>query len=78
MYGRLTKDKNTEKFFKVFYDRMKEAQTEIKNTVSVNTGDSMSGKSGSDDNKDTPKKDIHAGRGSKSRSAGNISEVQQL
>ncbi|XP_064604842.1 inositol 1,4,5-trisphosphate receptor-like isoform X2 [Liolophura sinensis] len=72
MYGRLTKDKNTEKFFKVFYDRMKEAQTEIKNTVSVNTGDSMSGKSSSDDNKDTPKKDIHAGRGSKNRLNGPV------
>lgn len=37
MYTRLTSDKRSDVFFKVFYDRMKEAQQEIKNTVSVNT-----------------------------------------
>ena len=30
-------DKRTDTFFKVFYDRMKDAQQEIKNTVTVNT-----------------------------------------
>lgn len=32
-------DKKSEKFFKVFYDRMKLAQQEIKATVTVNTSD---------------------------------------
>ncbi|XP_017271430.1 inositol 1,4,5-trisphosphate receptor type 1 isoform X1 [Kryptolebias marmoratus] len=36
---RLTDDKNSEKFFRVFYDRMKSAQQEIKATVTVNTSD---------------------------------------
>ncbi|XP_037535811.1 inositol 1,4,5-trisphosphate receptor type 1 [Nematolebias whitei] len=36
---RLTDDKNSEKFFRVFYDRMKLAQQEIKATVTVNTSD---------------------------------------
>nr|XP_054595618.1 inositol 1,4,5-trisphosphate receptor type 1 isoform X2 [Nothobranchius furzeri] len=38
-YSRLTDDKNSEKFFRVFYDRMKSAQQEIKATVTVNTSD---------------------------------------
>ncbi|XP_064633177.1 inositol 1,4,5-trisphosphate receptor-like isoform X3 [Lineus longissimus] len=38
---RLTCDKNSEKFFKVFYERMREAQVEIKATGMVNTGDSL-------------------------------------
>uniref|UniRef100_A0A4W3IX07 Inositol 1,4,5-trisphosphate receptor n=1 Tax=Callorhinchus milii TaxID=7868 RepID=A0A4W3IX07_CALMI len=38
-YCRLTEDKKSEKFFKVFYDRMKVAQQEIKATVTVNTSD---------------------------------------
>nr|XP_015202835.1 PREDICTED: inositol 1,4,5-trisphosphate receptor type 1 isoform X14 [Lepisosteus oculatus] len=38
-YCRLTEDKKSEKFFKVFYDRMKLAQQEIKATVTVNTSD---------------------------------------
>ncbi|XP_028303990.1 inositol 1,4,5-trisphosphate receptor type 1 isoform X11 [Gouania willdenowi] len=37
-YNRLTGDKS-EKFFKVFYERMKLAQQEIKATVTVNTSD---------------------------------------
>ncbi len=45
-------DKNTEKLFKVFYDRMREAQAEIKATVSVNTADGLSGKSTEGDGKD--------------------------
>uniref|UniRef100_A0A8C5XKS6 Inositol 1,4,5-trisphosphate receptor n=1 Tax=Microcebus murinus TaxID=30608 RepID=A0A8C5XKS6_MICMU len=36
-FCRLTEDKKSEKFFKVFYDRMKVAQQEIKATVTVNT-----------------------------------------
>ena len=42
---RLTSDKNSEKFFKVFYDRMRDAQAEIKATVSVNTTDTLNNKS---------------------------------
>ncbi|XP_062255955.1 inositol 1,4,5-trisphosphate receptor type 1 [Platichthys flesus] len=38
-FCRLTEDKKSEKFFRVFYDRMKLAQLEIKATVSVNTSD---------------------------------------
>ncbi|XP_060713504.1 inositol 1,4,5-trisphosphate receptor type 1 isoform X4 [Tachysurus vachellii] len=36
---RLTRDNKSEKFFKVFYERMKLAQQEIKATVTVNTSD---------------------------------------
>ena len=32
-------DNKSEKFFKVFHDRMKEAQTDIKATVSVNVSE---------------------------------------
>ncbi|XP_028854499.1 inositol 1,4,5-trisphosphate receptor type 1 isoform X2 [Denticeps clupeoides] len=38
-FCRLTDDKKSEKFFRVFYDRMKAAQQEIKATVTVNTSD---------------------------------------
>uniref|UniRef100_A0A3P9QC67 Inositol 1,4,5-trisphosphate receptor n=1 Tax=Poecilia reticulata TaxID=8081 RepID=A0A3P9QC67_POERE len=38
-YNRLTGDNKSEKFFKVFYERMKLAQQEIKATVTVNTSD---------------------------------------
>ncbi|XP_036426725.1 inositol 1,4,5-trisphosphate receptor type 1 isoform X2 [Colossoma macropomum] len=38
-FKRLTEDKKSEKFFRVFYDRMKAAQQEIKATVTVNTSD---------------------------------------
>jgi hypothetical protein len=37
----LMAERRTDTFFKVFYDRMKEAQMEIKNTVSVNTTDTQ-------------------------------------
>uniref|UniRef100_A0A672N4Q5 Inositol 1,4,5-trisphosphate receptor n=1 Tax=Sinocyclocheilus grahami TaxID=75366 RepID=A0A672N4Q5_SINGR len=60
-FKRLTEDKNSEKFFRVFYDRMKAAQLEIKATVTVNTSDL--GNKRRDDNtpdKDTPQR----GRGS--------------
>lgn len=35
-YHQLHKQKKSEKFFKVFYDRMQLAQKEIRSTVSVN------------------------------------------
>lgn len=38
-FQRLTGDNKSEKFFKVFYERMKLAQQEIKATVTVNTSD---------------------------------------
>uniref|UniRef100_A0A8C4ZUA4 Inositol 1,4,5-trisphosphate receptor n=1 Tax=Gadus morhua TaxID=8049 RepID=A0A8C4ZUA4_GADMO len=38
-FARLTGDNKSEKFFKVFYERMKLAQQEIKATVTVNTSD---------------------------------------
>lgn len=38
-YHRLTGDNKSEKFFKVFNERMKLAQQEIKATVTVNTSD---------------------------------------
>ncbi|XP_070192864.1 inositol 1,4,5-trisphosphate-gated calcium channel ITPR1-like isoform X2 [Littorina saxatilis] len=41
IFTMLMSDKRTDTFFKVFYDRMKDAQQEIKNTVSVNTTDTQ-------------------------------------
>lgn len=54
-FSRLTDDKNSEKFFRVFYDRMKSAQLEIKATVTVNTSD-LGNRKREDDNvdKDVP------------------------
>ena len=41
---RFTSDeKNSEKFFRVLHDRMKEAQSEIKANIVVNTGDPLGG-----------------------------------
>ncbi len=54
-FARLTTDKSSEKFFKVFYERMREAQAEIKATVSVNTGDGLGG--GKTDEKDANNRD---------------------
>lgn len=42
LYNRLTKDKNSEGFVKVFHDKMRDAQSEIKNTISVNTSITLS------------------------------------
>ncbi|GFO15669.1 inositol 1,4,5-trisphosphate receptor type 1, partial [Plakobranchus ocellatus] len=39
IYQRLTTDKDADIFFKVFFDRMRDAQAEIRNTVTVNTSD---------------------------------------
>ncbi|MED6283466.1 Inositol 1,4,5-trisphosphate receptor type 1 [Characodon lateralis] len=50
-FCRLTDDKNSEKFFRVFYDRMKSAQQEIKATVTVNTSD-LGNKRRDDDSQD--------------------------
>uniref|UniRef100_S4RRE5 Inositol 1,4,5-trisphosphate receptor, type 2 n=1 Tax=Petromyzon marinus TaxID=7757 RepID=S4RRE5_PETMA len=54
-YRRLTEDKKSEKFFRVFYERMKAAQQEIKATVTVNTAE-LGGESKEDDGaeKDLP------------------------
>uniref|UniRef100_A0A3Q3WHJ7 Uncharacterized protein n=1 Tax=Mola mola TaxID=94237 RepID=A0A3Q3WHJ7_MOLML len=52
---RLTGDNKSEKFFKVFYERMKLAQQEIKATVTVNTSDLGSKKKDEEaPDKDTP------------------------
>uniref|UniRef100_A0AAV2M6F2 Inositol 1,4,5-trisphosphate receptor n=1 Tax=Knipowitschia caucasica TaxID=637954 RepID=A0AAV2M6F2_KNICA len=54
-YHRLTGDNKSEKFFKVFYERMKLAQQEIKATVTVNTSDLGSKKKEEEPpDKDTP------------------------
>lgn len=54
---RLTRDNKSEKFFKVFYERMKLAQQEIKATVTVNTSDLGSKRKDEDTNdKETPAK----------------------
>ncbi|XP_051776949.1 inositol 1,4,5-trisphosphate receptor type 1-like isoform X1 [Erpetoichthys calabaricus] len=50
-FCRLTEDRKSEKFFKVFYDRMKLAQQEIKATVTVNTSD-LGNKKKDDDSSD--------------------------
>ncbi|XP_066519930.1 inositol 1,4,5-trisphosphate-gated calcium channel ITPR1 isoform X4 [Hoplias malabaricus] len=56
-FKRLTEDKKSEKFFRVFYDRMKAAQLEIKATVTVNTSD-LSNKRRDDhsSDRDTPQR----------------------
>nr|XP_056723260.1 inositol 1,4,5-trisphosphate receptor type 1 isoform X2 [Euleptes europaea] len=53
-FCRLTEDKKSEKFFKVFYDRMKVAQQEIKATVTVNTSDLGNKKKDNDSDRDVP------------------------
>ncbi|KAF7646937.1 hypothetical protein LDENG_00180360, partial [Lucifuga dentata] len=54
-YHRLMGDNKSEKFFKVFYERMKLAQQEIKATVTVNTSDLGSKKKDEEPpDKDTP------------------------
>uniref|UniRef100_A0A8C4YBT6 Inositol 1,4,5-trisphosphate receptor n=1 Tax=Gopherus evgoodei TaxID=1825980 RepID=A0A8C4YBT6_9SAUR len=54
-FCRLTEDKKSEKFFKVFYDRMKVAQQEIKATVTVNTSDLGNKKKDEDSDRDAPR-----------------------
>ena len=53
-FCRLTEDKKSEKFFKVFYDRMKVAQQEIKATVTVNTSDLGNKKKEDEVDRDAP------------------------
>uniref|UniRef100_A0A670XWA4 Inositol 1,4,5-trisphosphate receptor n=1 Tax=Pseudonaja textilis TaxID=8673 RepID=A0A670XWA4_PSETE len=53
-FCRLMEDKKSEKFFKVFYDRMKVAQQEIKATVTVNTSDLGNKKKDDDSDRDVP------------------------
>nr|XP_013804517.1 PREDICTED: inositol 1,4,5-trisphosphate receptor type 1 isoform X2 [Apteryx mantelli mantelli] len=55
-FCRLTEDKKSEKFFKVFYDRMKVAQQEIKATVTVNTSDLGNKKKDEDSDREVPNK----------------------
>ncbi|XP_076870703.1 inositol 1,4,5-trisphosphate-gated calcium channel ITPR1 isoform X3 [Brachyhypopomus gauderio] len=55
-YKRLTDDKNSEKFFRVFYDRMKAAQLEIKATVTVNTSDLGNKRRDDNSERDTPQR----------------------
>ncbi|CAB1353943.1 unnamed protein product [Coregonus sp. 'balchen'] len=57
-FCRLTEDKKSEKFFRVFYDRMKLAQLEIKATVTVNTSDLGNRKR----DEDAPDKDVPEAR----------------
>ncbi|XP_062825808.1 inositol 1,4,5-trisphosphate receptor type 1 isoform X5 [Anolis carolinensis] len=53
-FCRLTEDRKSEKFFKVFYDRMKVAQQEIKATVTVNTSDLGNKKKDDDTDREVP------------------------
>uniref|UniRef100_A0A8D1H5D0 Inositol 1,4,5-trisphosphate receptor n=1 Tax=Sus scrofa TaxID=9823 RepID=A0A8D1H5D0_PIG len=53
-FCQLTEDKKSEKFFKVFYDRMKVAQQEIKATVTVNTSDLGNKKKDDEVERDAP------------------------
>ncbi|XP_035380493.1 inositol 1,4,5-trisphosphate receptor type 1 isoform X1 [Electrophorus electricus] len=55
-YKRLTEDKKSEKFFRVFYDRMKAAQVEIKATVTVNTSDLGNKRRDDHSERDTPQR----------------------
>ena len=72
-FNRLTLDKNSEKFFKVFYDRVHDAQSEIKATVSVNTSDTLSGKAQEGEEGKPEKKDEGGEKGKKrNRSNGSI------
>ena len=58
IYLRLLKDKNSELFFKVFYDKMVKASEEIKSIVMVNTSD---GEKRVDEQKDLQHKDATGG-----------------
>lgn len=54
IYQKLTQQNNSEKFFKVFYDKMKFAQQEIKSTISVNSSEFYKNSGLNDDNISTP------------------------
>ena len=48
LYTRLLSDKKSEVFFKVFYERMSEAQEKIKSTMSVNPTEPLAAKERAD------------------------------
>ena len=62
-YQRLLDDKKAEIFFKVFYDRMTDAQTEIKTTVSVNTVEQLALKSDDADDATADQQQQHKKKG---------------
>ncbi|RWS06106.1 inositol 1:4:5-trisphosphate receptor-like protein [Dinothrombium tinctorium] len=53
IFNKLTSDSNSEKFFKVFYDRMKAAEHEIRSSISSNTAD-LTGMKNLDEGTSTP------------------------
>ncbi|XP_075679625.1 inositol 1,4,5,-trisphosphate receptor isoform X3 [Dermatophagoides pteronyssinus] len=54
IYQKLIQQNNSEKFFKVFYDKMKFAQQEIKSTISVNSSEFYKNSALNDDSISTP------------------------
>uniref|UniRef100_A0A8C2F567 Inositol 1,4,5-trisphosphate receptor n=1 Tax=Cyprinus carpio TaxID=7962 RepID=A0A8C2F567_CYPCA len=77
-FKRLTEDKNSEKFFRVFYDRMKAAQLEIKATVTVNTSDLGNKRPDNTPDKETPQRGRglgYKGGGDKGTEQGEMSPV---
>ena len=71
LYNQLVSGEVSQNFFRVFYDKMTEAQSEIKSTVTVNTSDiaaraneasGISGKDVKDPKKDDDKKPGAKGR----------------
>lgn len=50
IYQKLTQNNNSEKFFKVFYDKMKFAQQEIKSTINVNSSELSKNSLNNEDN----------------------------
>ncbi|GAB1604735.1 inositol 1,4,5-trisphosphate receptor type 1-like isoform X6 [Argonauta hians] len=75
LYTRLTKDKNSETYVKVFYDKMREAEAEIKNTIMVNTSDSLSCKKMTSPHKENNKINLVEGDSSLNRGIGHTEEI---
>uniref|UniRef100_A0A674C5L1 Inositol 1,4,5-trisphosphate receptor n=1 Tax=Salmo trutta TaxID=8032 RepID=A0A674C5L1_SALTR len=71
-FMRLTGENKSEMFFKVFYERMKLAQQEIKATVTVNTSDLGSKKK----EEEPPDKDTPTAKGKKGQGSG-LQEVKE-
>lgn len=65
LLDRLRRDKDSEVFFRVFYQYMFDAQTEIKNTIMVSTAEVLS-------EKKVEERDRHAPAGLLPRQRGNI------
>lgn len=61
----MTNDKNSEKFLKVIYDRMTDAQAEIKANYSVTAGDALTN-TNTDDSKEELSQHETKARGKKS------------